>query len=139
MPRFTFYAFGDSKITAQHPTTLEITKERVRSEKGDCIIACGASVGLRGLPEELKKALRGEGTRARLVIEAGGISEEVEGRGDPRLTFKSESEMVVRKSDFVCGRTLFIKANKSAAELSRDLVKALAEEGRSVRITIEVK
>lgn len=139
MPKFTFYAVGDGRITARHRTTMEITKDRVRTGKGDCIVACGASFGLAGLPEALKIALKRTGARAKLRIEAGGVSDEVKGFGDPRLSFESDSEMVVRKSSFVCGRTLFINADKSASDLREDLKDALAREGEVIRITIEVE
>lgn len=139
MLSFTFYAEGDRKITARHPTTLEITKDNVKTKKGDCIVATRATLGLAELPEEMKQALRRDGTKVTLWIESDGICDVVRGMGSARLTLESESEMVVRKSGYVCGRTLMVNSDKSASELRRDLVERIAKDGAKVRLTIEVK
>lgn len=138
MPKFTFYAEGDRRITAKHPTTLEITKEGVKSSRGDCIVATKSSIGLADLPKAVKEALRKEGAEVVLTIESQGIRETVRGKGSPLLTLESESEMVARRSRYVCGRTLMICADKAASDLRRDLVEALAREGARVTITLEV-
>jgi hypothetical protein len=138
MARFTFYARGDPRITALHPTTLEITREDVKSDYGDCIVATLSEIGLRELPEELKRAVRSEGAKMSLIIESGGLVEKVRGTGHPSLTFTNESEMVVRKSRYVCGRTLMINSDKAAIDLDRALVEQLKKEGSRVKITLIV-
>ncbi|MEN3035247.1 MAG: DUF371 domain-containing protein [Candidatus Methanosuratincola sp.] len=138
MRTLTFYAEGDRKITARHPTTLEITKDEVKTKKGDCIVASRATLALSDLPEEMKEALRKDGTEVALWIESGGICDVVKGRGSARLTLESSTEMVVRKSGFVCGRTLMVYSDKSASELRRDLVEKIARDGAKIRLTIEV-
>jgi hypothetical protein len=137
MVKFAFYARGDPRITALHPTTLEITREWVRSDYGDCIIATSAEVGLAGLPEELKRAAR-QGAEMVMIIEAGGLMEKVRGRGHPSLTFTSESEMVVRRSRYVCDRTLMVGSDKAAFDLDRALVEQLKKLGNRVKITLIV-
>ncbi|MEJ5292392.1 MAG: DUF371 domain-containing protein [Candidatus Methanosuratincola sp.] len=139
MRRLTFYAEGDQKITAKHSTTLEITKEEVKTRKGDCIVAAKATLSLAELPEEMKQALRRDDTAVELWIESDGISDVVRGRGSARLTLESKSEMVVRKSGYVCGRTLMVNSDKSASELRRDLVERIARDGSKIKLTIEVK
>lgn len=135
----TFYAEGDRKITAKHPTTLEITKDEVKTRRGDCIVATRAALGLAELPEEMKQALRRDGTEVALRIESDGICDVVRGRGSARLTLESKSEMVARKSGYVCGRTLMVNSDKSSSELRRDLVERIARDGAKIRLTIEVK
>jgi len=135
----TFYAEGDRKISARHPTTLEITKDEVKTRKGDCIVATRATLGLSELPQEMKEALRRDGTEVALWIESDGICDVVRGRGSARLTLESESEMVARKSGYVCGRTLMVYSDKSASELRRDLVERIARDGAKIRLTIEVE
>ncbi|MEN3015856.1 MAG: DUF371 domain-containing protein [Candidatus Methanosuratincola petrocarbonis] len=139
MRTLTFHAEGDRKITARHPTTLEITKDEVKTKKGDCIVATKATLGLSELPEGIKEALRRDGAEVALWIESGGICDVVRGRGSARLTLESESEMVVRKSGYICGRTLMVNSDKSASELRRDLVERLAKDGAKIRLTIEVE
>ena len=51
------------------------------------------------------------------------IIEEVNAEINPN--FSSENEMVIRKSDFLDGRTFAIKADKAACDLNRYLVKYL--------------
>ncbi|MBM5805500.1 MAG: DUF371 domain-containing protein [Candidatus Verstraetearchaeota archaeon] len=138
MARFTFYARGDPRITALHPTTLEVTREEVKSGYGDCIVATSSEVGLRELPEELKRAARSGGAEMVLIIEAGGLVERVRGTGHSSLTFTNESEMVVRKSRYVCGRTLMINSDKAAIDLDRELVEQLKKQSTRVKITLFV-
>ncbi|MBC7120928.1 MAG: DUF371 domain-containing protein [Candidatus Methanosuratus sp.] len=139
MPRLTFLAEGDCKITAKHQTTLEITREELRTKKGDCIIATRSAIGLADLPEDMKRALRTDGAKVTLWIEAGGISDAVKGRGSSKLTLESETDMVARKSAYVCGRTLMVNSDKSASEIRRDLVRLIAKDGAEIKLTIEVK
>jgi hypothetical protein len=137
MVRYSFLARGDPRITAEHRTTIEITREGIRSDAGDCIVATGAEVGLAGLPEALKNAAREKGVPMALILEAGGRREVITGMGDPSLSFSDEEEMVIRKSGYTCGRTLMIKADKAAKNLDRRLVELLKRKGR-IKVTVVV-
>lgn len=139
MVSYTFFARGDPRITARHRTTLEITKERVKTDQGDCIVATQSESGLSSLPEELKRKARGKGVRMTVTLETAGLSEWVEGEGDPGLTFESEDEMIVRRSRYVDGRTLMVNSDKAAIDLDRRLVEQLQGLGSKVRITITVE
>lgn len=138
MRTLTFYAKGDQKVTARHQTTLEITKDKVKTKNGDCIVATQATLALSDLPEEMKQVLRRDDANVALWIESDGIYDIVRGRGSTRLTLESETEMVIRKSGFVCGRTLMVYSDKSASELRRDLVEKIARDGAKIKLTIEV-
>lgn len=138
MVRCSFFACGDPRITAEHETTIEITREGIRSDAGDCIVATSAELGLAGLPEALKNAARVKGVPMAMILEVGGLREVVTGNGDPLLTFTNEEEMVVRKSGYTCGRTLMIKSDKAAKDLDRRLVKLLRRRSCSVKVTITV-
>lgn len=131
-----FYARGHPLITATHKTTMEITKDIVKTLRGDCIIATRSELALSDLPNEFKKNAKSEKARIGLVIKVNDISEEVWGRGHPLLSFESNRDMVIRKSGFICGRTLMIYANKAACDLSRDLVNQLKNEKTIVELTL---
>ena len=133
----TFTARGHRNIRATHRTTLEITKEADLTPRGDCIVAVGSEKGAADLNRELVEALK-RGAEATLVIEAGGVTETVRGRGDPRITLTHPTDIVVRKSLYVDSRTLMVEADKSASDLSRELVEAL-RSGLPCRITIIVE
>ena len=133
----TFTARGHRNIKATHRTTLEITKEANLTPRGDCIIAVGSEKGAADLSRELAEALK-RGAEATLVIEAGGVTETVRGRGDPRITLTHPTDIVVRKSLYVDSRTLMVEADKSASDLDRGLVEAL-RRGLPCRIKIVVE
>jgi len=139
MEMFTFFAKGDRGISAKHRTTLEITREIVKTKRGDCIVAAQSEIGLSGLSSELKAAASKEDAKITLVVESNGYSEKIVGKGSSSLTFADENEMVIRKSGYVCGRTLMIHADKAAIDLDRKLIGELRKEGSLIRVTITVE
>ena len=133
-------ARGHPNVRATHPTTLEITREEHLTPRGDCIIAVGADKGARDLSEAFKEAAKREGALIRITIEvpSRGLREVVLARGHPGLTFEHPTDMVVRKSNFTCGRTVAVGADKAARDLSRELIEALRDPGAEVIIRLEV-
>jgi hypothetical protein len=135
----TILARGHENILATHKTTLEITKEAELSKRGDCIIAVSADKTLADLSTEFKQSLRKEKARITIMIEAGNTIETVKANGSPKLILTHPTDMVVRKSDYVCTRTLAIHADKAANDLSRELVQKLKNPKQKVKITLTVK
>ena len=133
-------ARGHPNIRAEHPTTFEITREEELTPRGDCIIAVGANKGARDLSKAFKEAARSEGARITIIIEVPsvGLREIVMAQGHPGLTFDHPTDLVVRKSDFVCSRTVAVKADKAARDLSRELVRALRDPRTEVVVKFEV-
>jgi len=74
-----------------------------------------------------------------LWLEAGGISDFIEGRGNPHLTFSHPTEIVGRKSSHVSDRTLMVGADKAACDIRRDLVKMLTLPSTLVKVKISVE
>jgi hypothetical protein len=58
--------------------------------------------------------------------------------GDPELRLASPTEMVIRKSDYICGRTLAIRSEAAAIDLPRALVTLLRNRETEGRLTMEV-
>ena len=133
------FAYGHRNIHATHKSTLEITREAQLSKKGDCIIAVSAEKAVADLSSEFKEKLREKNARISMLIEAGEVAEVVNALGDPRLILTHPTDMVVRKSSYVCSRTLAIQADKAAWELSRELVERLKEPKQKVKITLTIK
>ncbi len=133
------FARGHENIQATHKTTFEITKEPTLTRRGDCIIAVEATKGAADLPLEFKKAARKKGAQITITIEAGELMEIVTTRGSPRLLFAHPTDLVVRKSDYVCGRTVAIRANKAASDLSRKLIEKIKDSNQRIRITLTVE
>ncbi len=138
MPSVEFLAYGDRRVTALHPTTVEVTKEEIRSRLADCIVATRCELGLAELPDDLKDAARDDGAEIVIIIEAGGVSDRIAGKGHRLLSFESHKEMVTRKSSYVCGRTLMISADKGSRDLDRRLIAELQRPDTVAKIRIEV-
>ncbi|MBS7247475.1 MAG: DUF371 domain-containing protein [Candidatus Jordarchaeales archaeon] len=118
-------AKGHVNISAKHRTTLEVTVDHEVTPRGDCIVAVSSSKGAASLSPVFKKVAGSDDSVIRMIIECGGIVEEVMGFGSSSLTFTNPRDLVVRKSNFCCGRTVMIKANKAAADLDRRIVEQL--------------
>jgi hypothetical protein len=132
-------ARGHENISATHETTIEITKEARLSQSGDCIIAVSANKALSDLSSEFKKNLLKDHAVITISIEAGGVTDTLSAHGSSRLILTHPTDIVMRKSSYVCSRTLAIHANKSACKLSRDLVKKLKNNEQNVRITLTMR
>ncbi len=133
------FAHGHENIQATHETTLEITKEPTLTKRGDCIIAVEATNGAADLPLEFKEATRKKDAQITITIEAGELKEIVRAKGSSRLLFTHPTDLVVRKTDYVCGRTLAIAADKAASDLSRKLVEKIQDCNQRIRITLAVE
>jgi len=130
------FGYGHENVLAVHKTTVEFTRDKHLSKKGDCIVAVAADKGLADLSAEFKENLRKPHAKLTILIEAGEIKERVEANGSPQLIL---TDMVIRKSDYVDNRTLAIQADKAALDLSRDLVEKLRNPKQKVKITLEVR
>ncbi|MEM3622293.1 MAG: DUF371 domain-containing protein [Candidatus Bathyarchaeia archaeon] len=133
------FAYGHKNIQATHPTTLEITKEERLSKRGDCIIAVSADKALADLSSEFKDFLRKEKAKISLLIEVGEVADVVNAFGSQKLILTHLTDIVVRKSSYICSRTLAIQADKAAIDLSRKLVEKLKNSEQKVKITLTVK
>ncbi|MCK5625331.1 DUF371 domain-containing protein [Candidatus Bathyarchaeota archaeon] len=131
-------AWGHRNILAENKATFEITKEIHLSKKGDCIAAIRASKGACDLSEEFKSLARRENARITVIFQVDNNREVAIGRGSPQLTFKHPTDLVARKSSYICGRTLMIKTNKTAADLSRHLIENLKKENQKMKVTLIV-
>jgi hypothetical protein len=134
-----FSARGHENIEATHKTTFEVTKETTLTKQGDCIIAVEASKAAADLPFEFKKAARKEGAQITVTIEAGELREVVKAKGSPQLQFMHPTDLVVRKSGYVCGRTLAIRADKAASDFSRELVEKMKDPSQEIAVTLAVE
>ncbi|MFH1834702.1 MAG: DUF371 domain-containing protein [Methanobacteriota archaeon] len=130
-------AIGHSNVTANHKTTLMFTKEDYLTPSGDCIIAIKASKGCVDLSERFKDNLRDGDARLKVIIECGGISEIISASGRKELILTHPADMVIRKSGFICPRTLAINSDKAAVDLDVNLIKEIAK-GSPVLINLEI-
>ncbi|MBI2654526.1 DUF371 domain-containing protein [Candidatus Woesearchaeota archaeon] len=133
---YKFIAYGHPNILATHKTTLEFTKDKVLSLKGDCIVGVNADFDLN----ELKKFIRkSKNNKVAIKIQSSNkkFQETINAQINPK--FNSNKELVIRKTDFVSERTFAIKSNKAAFEVNRDLIEFLKVKENRIIIVFKNK
>ena len=115
---------GHKNITATHKTTLEITKEDYLTPTGDCIVGVNIDKSMADFSEGIREKIR---SSDKIIIEivVGDLKETIIGKGHKDLILNHPTDIVIRKSSFICPRTLMINADKSAKELNREIVEKL--------------
>jgi hypothetical protein len=134
-----FYSKGHKNVLSTHKTTFEVTKETELTKNGNCIVAVGSTIGAVDLPEEFKKAAQKENSKITITIEADNQKETATAKGNPHLQFTHPTDLVIRKSKFVCSRTLAIEADKASIDFSKKLVEKLQDPNQKVIITLTVE
>jgi uncharacterized protein len=130
--RFSFYAFGHSRILSTHDATIEITRCENLTIRGNCVVGVRASHGLKDFPNEVKRLLGLDSGRGRLEMRVNDRTVIIEGRGAAGLAFQDPREVVVRKSGFVSERTLMVYADKAASDIPPPIVKQLKYPGQKI-------
>ena len=85
------------------------------------------------LSPALKKKIK-NGEKINVFIKTENLTDSFHGYGNSNLTLTSEIDMVFRKSDYTCGRTILINCTKSSNELNKELVMKLMR--KNVKLTI---
>lgn len=116
---------GHALVSARHPTTFELTAEPHLSRAGDCIIGVGADKGAADLSGEFRAALQREGAVLVTTLRCDDLMVEVRSEGHPGLLLDHPTDLVWRRSDHVCGRTIGIRSDCVARTLPREFVERL--------------
>jgi hypothetical protein len=99
------------------------------------VIGVQSTKGLADLSLEFRTISKLDDARITVQLEAGGIVEIVEGRGNHGLTLSHLNEIVGRKSSYVSDRTLMIRADKAARDLNRELIHNLKSADTKLQIS----
>ena len=134
--RENIVAFGHENIQAIHPSTLMFTREKHLSKTGDCVVGVAADKAVADLNQTFKEKLKRPNAKLTIIIEAEGLTEQIDALGSPKLILTHPTDMVIRKSDYICDRTLAIRADKSANDLPRELAEKLKNPRQKVNITL---
>jgi hypothetical protein len=135
----TLWAKGHTNILATHPTTLMITKDNYMSKNGDCIVAVAANKSVADFSTEFKENLKKTDAKLSITISAEDLKEIIFASGTPNLILTHPTDIVIRKSSYVCNRTLAICADKSSNDLSRELREKLKNPKQKVKITLTIE
>ena len=127
MVKFEILFSGHENVRSNHEKTLEITTCEELTPRGDCIVGVGAGCGCAGLPGALKALLKDSEVKVRFSIRVEGDDEvfTFSGYGHPDLVFSDTEDLVVRKSGFVCPRTLAVGCDKASDMMPRSMVQRL--------------
>ena len=125
--KFEIRFSGHENIRSNHRKTIEITKEFCLTPQGDCIVGVNATSSCNDLPQELKEKLRNSDAKVSLSICVGDHEFVIEGNGHPDLILTHNDDIVIRKSDFICSRTLAVKCDKASDSLPRSMISLLQD------------
>jgi len=137
--RFEISFHGHKNVRSLHPKSIEITTDSDLTVNGDCIVGVGASCGCLGIPEKMKKLLQDPQSEVTCTILVGEHSYKITGRGSDKLSLKNPHDIVIRKSNFTCPRTLSIGCDTASDSIPRQMIKALQNPETKGIFRIEVK
>ena len=130
--------YGHENIRSLNPKTIEITTEPNLTLNGDCIIGVKASCGCNDIPDRLKSLLQNSKSKISCTIIVKEIKFKVKGKGNEKLTLLNPHDIVIRKSSFVCPRTLATNCDVASDSLPRQMVKLLRNPDTSGVFAIDV-
>ncbi|RNJ74808.1 MAG: DUF371 domain-containing protein [Nitrosopumilus sp. D6] len=136
--KFEIEFSGHPNVRSNHQKSIEITKSTSLTPSGDCIVGVGATLGCAGLPENIKTRLRTRGAHVTCTIRVEEYEFIVRGEGHPDLLLEDEEDIVIRKSSYVCPRTLAIRCDKASDVMPREMVAMLRDPGIRGRFEIAV-
>lgn len=128
---------GHPLVLGTHPTTFEVTREDHLTANGNCIIGIAADKGCAGLSPAFRGLLARDDAVLTTRLECGGVTVEVISRGSSQMLLDHPTDIVWRKSMFVCGRTIGILSDTVAKTIPRDMVCHLAA-GEELLVTLTV-
>lgn len=133
----TFY--GHPNVRSLHSKSIEITKDGYLTPKGDCIIGIKANKACTDLEESIRRGLKSSSAIVKIEVIVDDESFIIKGRGDERLTMLNPHDIVIRRTNFVCPRTMSVLCDKASSDMSRELVRLLQHQEQKgiFRITIE--
>ena len=130
---------GHSNILSLHKKTVEITKDSHLTVNGNSIIGVNANLACIDLPEKFKKKVQNSNSDIIFTIRVEPYSFTIHGKGSEKLTLKHKNDIVLRKSAFVCSRTLAINCDMASDDIPRKMIKELQNQNTIGKMIIEVK
>ena len=129
---------GHENIRSLHKKTIEITKESTLTPSGDCIIGINAKYGCNDIPTKIKEKLKSPKSKVVFSIIVNDFTFKIKGSGHEDLSFSDPNDIVLRKSDYVCPRTLAVNCDKASDSFPRKLVQMLQDPKTNGIFSIEV-
>ena len=129
---------GHENIRSLHKNTIEITKEPTLTPSGDCIIGINAKYGCSEIPSKIKEKLKDPKSRVIFSIIVSDYVFKIKGKGHQDLICTDPNDIVLRKSDYVCPRTLAVNCDKASDSIPRELIQILQNPKTNGIFSIEI-
>jgi len=129
---------GHKNIRSLHPKTIEITTESDLTLNGDCIVGVEASCGCKDIPEQMKNLMRYSKSEILFTISVKDVSFKIKGTGHENLILTNPHDIVIRKSSFICPRTLAIQCDLASDSIPRQMIKSLQNPNSRGIFSIDV-
>lgn len=129
------YCRGHPLVLGNHPTTFEVTREDHLTKYGNCIIGIAADKGCNGLSPVFKRILSHDDSVLFTRLSCDGVTVEVKSKGSSLFTLDHPTDIVWRRSPFVCGRTIGINSDHVSVTLPKALIANLVA-GKEMIITL---
>jgi hypothetical protein len=136
--KFKIHTKGHKNVTSKHKSTFEITKDPEIGITADCIIGVDMDKSMLDFPQDFKEKIANSETEIIMKLKTINGCDEIHGYGDENLTLTHPTDIVCRKSDYTCNRTLMIKADKASRDLDSNLVNDLSN-GKPMDVEIILK
>jgi len=130
---------GHPNVQSLHPRTIEITKDKDLTLNGDCIVGVNANKSCRDLGSELKDKIKKNHSFIEIEIIVEPYKFIIKGSGSEKLLLLNRDDIVLRKSNFICDRTLSINCNFSSLEIPREIINSLKNSNRKGVMLIKVE
>ncbi len=137
--RFEISFNGHKNVRSLHPKSIEITTDEDLTVNGDCIVGVKASCGCLGIPDEMKTLLQKPQSKVICTLLVEDLSFKVTGNGSEKLMLTNPHDIVIRKSNFTCPRTLSIGCDVASDSIPLKMIKALQNPKTKGIFRIEVK
>ena len=134
--KYKFHAYGHPHILGTHKTTLEFTKDGEISLEGNCIVGVKADFELSKLRELIEKS---SNNNIAITIELPDKKIKETILAAINLNFGDDTELVIRKTNFISKRTFATSSDKAAFELNREFINFLKEKKSKISVAIENK
>lgn len=136
--RFEIAFYGHQNVRAFHPRTIEITTEPDLTIQGDCIIGVRAECGCKDIPQIIKERIKRSESQITITVQVNGKEFQIVGRGHDELKLENPHDIVIRKSNFLCPRTLAVNCDKASNDIPREMIEDLQDPKTKGLLVLEV-
>ena len=130
---------GHANIQSLHSRTIEITKEKELTLRGDCIIGVNANKSCKDLSDKIKENIKKNHSYVEIELIVEPFSFIIKGSGHNDLLLTNSKDIVLRKSKFICDRTLSINCDYSSLQIPRGIIELLKFSSKKGIMLIKVE